>query len=155
MKANYFKIALILSIILILSSCCSTKESKSKSNHPEIMELYGKYEQLNENMAKFILKAKRLATVDREYIPNSDVFRVNVFDQNGNLIWDSSFENNYLQVITNVEPVNVGDEHTYELHWNFSINNSKSKAKPGNYTALLMIPSKPNIYSCKIDFEIE
>jgi flagellar hook assembly protein FlgD len=58
---------------------------------------------------------------------------------------------NYLQVILQVRPEKIGDTYKYSLEWNGQTNKGVP-ATPGNYTANLIIPARPNQYSSTIQF---
>jgi len=115
------------------------------------LELIPSVAMQNDSTALFTVTATRLANVINEYIPTSEEFRVEILSGKGNLIWSSNFGMNYLQVILQVRPEKIGDTYKYSLEWNGQTNKGVP-ATPGNYTANLIIPARPNQYSSTIQF---
>jgi len=147
----YFYLSLF--ILLFFSACSTTDTEKTNSNFPEIMELTGKFDTIEDGFAKFTLTARRIKAVDDEYLPSSENFRVEIFSEKGQMVWNSSKGQNFFMVISDLEPKKEGDSKTYEIIWNFN-NNDNKKVKLGKYFAYLIIPSKPENYKCRIEFEI-
>lgn len=140
--------------LLILISCTSTKQIKSQSNQPEIMEMYGSFEQFSDDSAIFVLTAKRIKPIEGEYLPSSENFIVKVINNKMNEVYNSSKNKNFFMVISEVEPKEVGEEQTYKFEWNLKDNKNK-KIESGLYNAQLIIPAKPLNYNCNIEFEIK
>ena len=137
-------------IFFIFLSCSSVDTKKNQSE--EAMELVPSISLMDDGGAEFSLIATRFADVPNEYLPNSEDFRVEIFSAKGNLIWNSNFGMNYLQVIMNVKPEKVGENYKYSIEWNGQTN-SGSRAAAGNYTANLTIPAKPKHYTSTIQFQ--
>lgn len=142
-----------LSIIFIIVSLIACSSSKNE-NLNENMDLNCSIENLDNGNIKFILKAKRIKLVKNEYLPSSENFVIEIYDNNGNQVWSSSYNKNFFMVITDVQPKNVGDSHTYTMEWNLKINDNKNINK-GNYKVNFIIPAKPKSYICSQNFEIE
>lgn len=98
-----------------------------------------------DSLAVFSLKATRNKLVKSEYIPNSETFRVEIYNNKGELEWSSGNRANFLQVIKKVEPVNVGNSHVYSMKW-FGRNSEQMPLPEGNYTVKMTIPAKPMPY---------
>lgn len=131
-------------------SCSSFKEYSNESENA-FMKLNGKI--TLDSLAKFELKVQRIKSADGEYLPNSEDFRVEIYDNELNLIFSSNFEQNYMMAIGKVEPVEVGETKSYAFEWNYLSNFSKQVSK-GKYLAKLIIPAEPENYFVDIDFEI-
>lgn len=119
----------------------------------ENLELTPSYSTIANGNIEFMLQAKRIKIAD-EYLPNSESFRVEIFNLGGKMLFSSDYQMNYLQVIGEVEPKNIGEIHTYKYTWNRTDNN-KQKIPTGKYRAILCIPAKPNHYTSTINFEIK
>lgn len=115
------------------------------------LELIPSVSMQSDSTAVFSITATRLTNVVNEYIPSSEEFRVEILTAKGNLVWSSNFGMNYLQVILPVKPEKIGDTYKYSLEWNGQTNKGVP-ATPGNYTANLIIPARPNQYSSTIQF---
>lgn len=139
---------------LLLISCSSTNQNMSNSNMPDIMELEASFEQKANDLAIFTLNAKRLQIVKDEYVPSSENFLVEVYNENGSEVFSSSYMKNFFMVIGEVEPKNVNDLKTYEYEWNLKSNKGKN-VDPGKYKAKLIIVAKPKSYFCNLDIEIK
>lgn len=143
-----------ISIIIFLTSCKTVEnEIKFTEKNDGRMFLKANYTNLENGDIKFVLQAERLNVLKEEYMPSSEDFRVIVFNDNSDLIFNSDFEQNYLMVIKNVEPSVIGDTKIFEMSWNKKNNYGKIVPK-GKYKANLMIPALPYSYSIIIDFEI-
>ena len=144
----YFKTSKEIYEIRKLAAEIDKNENKPSE---EPLELVPSVAMENDSTAVFSLTATRLAKVINEYIPTSEEFRVEVLSGKGNLVWSSNFGMNYLQVILQVKPEKIGETHKYTLEWNGQTNKGMP-ATPGNYTANLIIPARPNHYSSTIQF---
>lgn len=142
-----------LSIIFLILSLFACSSSKNQ-NFNEFMNLNCTIENLENGNMKFILNAKRIKLVENEYLPSSENFVVEIYDNNGNQVWSSSYNKNFFMVITDVLPKNVGDSHTYTMEWNLKGNDNKTINK-GNFIVKFIIPSKPKPYICSQNLVIE
>lgn len=150
------KLIIQTTVILVLAalfySCKSSNiNNKYTKKNYEYMSLEGYYESVDENNIIFFLKAERNKINEGEYLPNSENIRLEIFDSEKRLIYNSAHNMNFLQVISEVLPMEEGKHHDYEISWNYLTNDGK-KITPGNYTAKLTIPAVPNNYSIEIDF---
>jgi hypothetical protein len=141
------------SIILQFISLIACSTSKNE-NFNEFMNLNCTIENLENGNIKFILNAKRIKLVENEYLPSSENFVVEIYDNKGNQVWSSSHNKNFFMVITDVQPKNVGDSHIYIMEWNLRSNDNKNINK-GNYKVNFIIPAKPKSYICSQNLEIE
>lgn len=149
---------IILSIFIMLATfflqnCCSNKISyKIKNKENNFMEL--RAELKLKDFAEFELLAKRIKLKSGEYLPNSEDFRVEIYDEYSNLIFNSNYKQNYFMAISKVKPEEIGDSYKYSYKWDYKDNFGK-KIKKGEYIAKLLIPSEPENYSVFINFRIE
>ncbi|MFP4369412.1 MAG: BsuPI-related putative proteinase inhibitor [Candidatus Kapaibacterium sp.] len=95
--------------------------------------------------------AFRVKIVEGEYQPDSESFRIEVMSQKGAIVYSSSYDKNFLQVIGDVEPLSPGEWHSYALPWD-STNNDGKKLSPGVYTIKITIPAFPGSYSETLRF---
>lgn len=139
---------------LLLISCSSTNQSISSSNAPDIMEMKASFEQKDSDLAIFTLEAKRIKIVEDEYVPSSENFVVEVYNENGSEVFSSSYMKNFFMVIGEVEPKNVDSTKVYQYEWNLK-NNKGKKIEPGKYKTKLIIMAKPKSYISNFDIEIK
>lgn len=153
---SLIKISSIAILLLItIVSCKSVKNNQKKIiDDSIIMKLEGKLQIVDENFIKFILTATRKKLIENEYMPNSENFRIEIFDDEMNLIFNSDFEHHFLMVISDVKPVKIGETEEYQHLWNMKGNDGK-RIKKGKYTANLIIPAMPNVYTTSVEFEIK
>ena len=100
------------------------------------------------------LSALRKSLPPKEYLPSSEDFRAEIFNQKSVLVWSSNFNKNFLQAKQPVKPLNIGDYYIYSIIWN-SKNNNGVKANPGDYILKLTIPSQPYPYFVTFNFQNE
>jgi hypothetical protein len=117
------------------------------------MKLKGDSERIDDKFVKFKLSATRLEIVDNEYLPNSESLRVEIYDSNNSIIFNSSLGQNFFMAIMDVEPKEIGETKTFEYLWDYK-DNFKKKVKPGKYSVRLIIPAMPDQYFTTIEFEI-
>ncbi len=96
--------------------------------------------------AVFGVIAKRIKTVENEYIPTSEIFRVDILNQKGHIVWSSGYGQNFLQVVNPVLPVSKGETHKYTIEWNGKTSN-QIPLIAGEYTLKMTIPAKPMPYT--------
>ena len=106
----------------------------------------------SDSVFDFVLASKRNFTDDKEYIPNSEVIRLEIFNSNGERIYFSNKGMNHFQVIKHVLPDEIGRTYEYRVSWNRRTNSGDIIPR-GKYTARLTIPSRPMPYSADLDFE--
>jgi hypothetical protein len=107
---------------------------------------------ITDSSATFYLKAERLKTKMGEYFPTSETLRVQILSKKGVLEWSSDNNMNFLQVITSVLPVNLGEPYTYSVKWN-GRKNDGTPLKKGTYNAIMMLVMNPRIYTKQITFD--
>lgn len=152
--SNIYFLLIFLSVFALCKCSSANTDCKSTKKSDEFMELTGSVKKIENDFIKFSMTAKRLKVKDGEYLPNSENFRVVVFDADNTVIFNSDYEKNFFQAIMDVEPKLTGDEKEYEYIWNVK-NNFSKKVPPGNYTAILSIPSLPDSYFLTVNFGIE
>jgi len=153
MRLFQFIYIMIIIVGMTIISCKSVKDDCSTESENNFMKLKATFKKIDDNSVKFMLKAERLQQKTDEYLPNSENFRVEIYDNNNSLIFNSDFEQNYLMVIGDVEPKEIGQTTEYEYIWD-KRNNYKKAVPKGKYRAKLIIPAAPEIYSITFDFEI-
>ena len=109
-------------------------------------------ENVTVNSADFGAMAKRTKSVDNEYCPTSETFRVEILNHNGIPVWISGYGSAYLQVLTPVLPKETGDAHKYIVHWN-GMQSNNTPLWPGEYTLRMIIPAKPEAYTTTMKFD--
>ena len=153
MRLLQFIYLTLIIVGMTIISCKSVKDDCSIESENNFMKLKVYYKKVDDNYIKFILKAERLQLKENEYLPNSENFRVEIYDNESSLIFNSDFEKNYLMVIGDVQPKEIGQTTDYEYTWDKK-NNYKKAIPKGKYRAKLIIPAAPEIYSISIDFEV-
>ncbi|OGU10376.1 MAG: hypothetical protein A2X61_11330 [Ignavibacteria bacterium GWB2_35_12] len=103
------------------------------------------------NSAVFGVIAKRNKTVENEYIPTSETFRVDILNQKEHVVWSSSYGQNFLQVLNPVLPASKGETHKYTMEWNGKTSN-QIPLTAGEYTLRMTIPAKPTPYTTSMRF---
>jgi len=118
---------------------------------PVALDLYPSVRASNDTTIMFGCLARRVFVPRGEYLPSSEVFRVRVSDEQGQLIWSSDEDMAFLSLVSLVQPQTSGRLHVYEMPWNGVATNGR-RIKPGTYTADLTIPSRPLEYGTRITF---
>ena len=95
--------------------------------------------------------AKRIYMLQGEYLPTSESFRVLITDGKRNLVWRSDAGLAFLSVVTAVEPQATNAVHRYVMPWD-GVDLGGQKVPEGEYTADLIIPSRPKPYATSIKF---
>jgi hypothetical protein len=126
------------------------KPQKS-SDTEDVLTLFPSANKDTDSTITFILYAQRNALKVDVYLPSSEKLRVIIFSEKGEVKWNSSFNRNFLQMVTPVYPESIGEIHKYSLKWDGYDNHAKP-VPAGTYRAQLIIPSKPNSYSESIVF---
>lgn len=141
---------LILSIAGLLTACSTSKETNAG---PERALVVTAEHSSTEDGFTFSLIAERKRKSEKEYFPSSETIRLTITDADGQMRYMSSIGMNYLAVITDVLPEEVGDKHEYVIEWDGKSNTGTSLAS-GKYTAILTLPTHPQAYTRTIEFEI-
>jgi len=103
----------------------------------------------------FGMFALRTAQVEKEYLPDSEHFRVEIFNHKFNTLWSSNFNINYTTQINKVHPTDIDSIHFYYTLWNGKGNNLSLLPEYRDYKLKLSIPAKPYPYSYVSDFRLE
>ncbi len=152
-----FLILLLIIGGVLLDSCCNcgkNNQSKYLENITQPKEQAIKLEpfvQETDSVLIFGMNAERKHDVDDEYLPTSENFRVEIMAPNGKTFWNSSHDKAFLQVISEVEPVQKGDTERYTMPWNGKTNAGKTLPE-GEYKLRMTIPAKPNPYFVESKF---
>lgn len=96
------------------------------------------------------VNAYRNRVVEGEYLPSSEDVRV-VIRSGFKTIWQSNQGMAFLTVIGPVRPESVGEVSTYTLDWD-GTDADGLPISPGEYTADIIIPSRPAPYQTQITF---
>lgn len=149
----YYISLTIFSIIIL--ACSSAKDSgkpgKIESIGSDALEISPTILFHSKDSIEFKVEVKRLEEVEGEYLPDSEELRIEIWNENGMLAWKSSEGMNYMQVITNVKPEQVGGIHWYNFMWN-GITNRGKRLLPAEYDIYFIIPAKPKPYITKMKF---
>ena len=127
---------------------------KQLGDNLEAMTLKPLIEHQSDTSAVFSILAKRNRMVDREYFPSSEMLRVAIYSVKGELLWNSDQKMDFLQVIKEVLPNQLGSEYKYSLLWNGK-NNRNSALAPGKYVVKLTLPAIPKPYETKINLYLK
>lgn len=96
------------------------------------------------------VNATRNRIIEGEYLPSSEDVRV-IIRSGFKTIWKSNDGMAFLTVITPVRPESVGEISTYSLDWDGN-DTQGQPLRPGEYTADIIIPSRPAPYQTQITF---
>ena len=102
----------------------------------------------DETKIEFGILAYRYNLTD-EYIPNSEIFRLDVRNMKGKLIFNSQEGGNFMQVIYPVYPENIGEFFVYSYSWNLK-DNDGADILDGDYSINMMIPALPKPYRTEL-----
>jgi len=97
---------------------------------------------LSDSLFIFYLDLIRLQRSGNEYFPTSERLKIILRNNSGKIIWSSDYDLNFLQVIGNVEPSEVGSIHRYIVPWNRTSNDGKF-VESGEFDVLFILPTKP------------
>ncbi|MFP4528464.1 MAG: hypothetical protein ACLFQX_07940 [Candidatus Kapaibacterium sp.] len=95
--------------------------------------------------------ALRIAPNEREYLPSSEDFRADIISLKGKRVWSSQHGKNFLTVIGEVEPKQVGGTHEYAAIWDTETNQGVDVAT-GEYVCRMVVPAQPKQYIREIKF---
>lgn len=96
------------------------------------------------------VNATRNRVIEGEYLPSSEDLRV-IIRSGFKTIWQSNEGMAFLTVITPVRPESLGEVSTYSLDWDGTDTQGQALL-PGEYTADIIIPSRPAPYQTQITF---
>ncbi len=124
------------------------KETKEKFEAiPQILTL-------NDSLFAFVLDLIRFKPIEEEYFPSSERLRIELSNNLGKTIWNSSYDLNFLQIIAQVEPIEVGKAHRYFVPWNRRDNNGKF-VEEGEINVAYILPTKPSNILKNIKLELK
>jgi hypothetical protein len=147
---------LIFSFNLMIGEKCYHYDTKPKLSdetvsNEDVLTLYPSINKDSDSTATFVLYAQRNKLKTDEYLPSSEKLRIIIFSEKGEVKWNSSFNKNFLQVVTPVYPENVGGIYKYSLKWD-GYDTYGRQLPPGNYRVQMIIPAQPKMYSESIEF---
>ncbi|MCX7880434.1 MAG: hypothetical protein N2517_07210 [Ignavibacteria bacterium] len=102
----------------------------------------------------FALDLVRLEEKEDEYFPTSERLRIRIESKAGKEIWASDFNTNFLQVIGEVEPIEIGKIRRYILQW-IGKDFSGNKVPSGEYNVYFILPIKKHEIVEKLELKIE
>ena len=100
---------------------------------------------VNDTLIEVGVIARRVFVPAGEYLPSSENVRIIISDENGTVVYRSDFGQSFLQLVTTVEPQNVGQMQRYVVPWN-GTNLQKERVADGMYKAEVIIPARPDPY---------
>lgn len=109
------------------------------------LELFPIYEKIDGDNYFFGLAVKRLQIPEKEFLPNSENFRIDISSLKGITLFSTNYNANYAQVIGKVLPAETGKCFLYSYIWNGK-NNSSIRMPLGDYQIRYTIPAKPTPY---------
>jgi hypothetical protein len=101
------------------------------------------------------LTVTRAATVANEFLPNSLTHDYKIYDSQGTLLWQMSYQKMYMQVITDVAPKNIGEQTFYTDIWTGEGNVVPGIVPSGEYKLVAIIPCKPEAIEDSVMFKIK
>jgi hypothetical protein len=101
------------------------------------------------------LTVTRAATVANEFLPNSLTHDYKIYDSQGTLLWQMSYQKMYMQVITDVAPKNIGEQTFYTDIWTGEGNVVPGVVPSGEYKLVAIIPCKPEAIEDSVMFKIK
>ena len=118
---------------------------------PVALDLYPSVDATSDSTLMFRCLARRVFVPHGEYLPSSEVFRIRILDEHGEIVWASDYDMAFLAIVSLVQPQTSGRLHIYEMPWNGRMLNGR-RMKPGRYTAEYIIPSRPLEYRTTREF---
>lgn len=125
----------------------STLELQPNYSKLEFLKLYPKLTVITDDILRFDLFAIRVVPHSGEYLPSSEILKIELYNYNSGRKLVSSEGKNFLQVITDVEPKIVGDYKVFSTE----INLSKQVFLERNLIKYI-IPAIPNNYVIELNF---
>lgn len=113
----------------------------------EFLKLFPKVTEISEDILNFELFAIRVVPHSGEYIPSSEVLRVELYNFNTGKRIISSEGRNFLQVITDVEPRIVGNFTIFSTELNITKKNILERN-----LIKYIIPAVPNKYEIELNY---
>jgi hypothetical protein len=131
------------SIFTVYPAVISSPDTSALSLVPFIQRADSSYVTLG-------VTARRNRLVDGEYLPSSEDLRVTV-RRGLDVVWQSQTGLAFLTVVMPVRPEQIGEQSVYSVDWNG--NDADGMPLPaGEYTAELVIPSRPAPYHTQLTF---
>ncbi len=118
---------------------------------PVGLDLYPSIMATTDTSVSFQCLARRVFVPRGEYLPSSEMLRVRVLAENGDVVWRSDEDIAFLALVSLVQPQTAGRLHVYEMPWNGRTSAGK-QMRAGTYRAEFIIPARPNEYVAFLDF---
>lgn len=116
----------------------------------EPMELTPFTSAVNDTTMEVGVIARRVFVPAGEYLPSSENVRLIISNEQGAVVYRSDAGQSFLQLVTTVEPQNVGQMQRYVVPWN-GRDLQKERVPDGMYKAEVIIPARPDPYKATID----
>jgi hypothetical protein len=118
---------------------------------PVGLDLYPSIMATTDTSVSFQCLARRVFVPRGEYLPSSEMLRVRVLAENGDVVWRSDEDMAFLTLVSLVQPQTAGRLHVYEMPWN-GRTSAGERVRAGTYRAQFIIPARPNEYGAFLDF---
>lgn len=138
-------------VSVVTASDHITFSQEVEIREPVGLDLYPSVTVTSDTSVSFQCLARRIFVPRGEYLPSSEIFRVRVLAENGDVIWRSDEDMAFLTLVSLVQPQTAGRLHIYEMPWNGRTSTGK-RVRAGSYRAEFIIPSRPNEYGAFLDF---
>lgn len=102
---------------------------------------------------EFLVRVERVTPApDGEYLPGGEQISVELRNDVGETIWNSSTGRGFTQAIGTVEPTEVGRTVEHRVLWDGRSGLSRSRAHPSVYAIIVTIPAEPRPYILREEF---
>lgn len=109
----------------------------------EMFQVFPQILNIADTIIVFVLDLLRVKPPKDEYFPTSERLRIEITNKMGKVVWNSDYDLNFLQVIGQVEPVEVGKVQRYIVPWN-RVDNSGNFVDEGDLSVSFVLPIKPS-----------
>ncbi|HZV12938.1 MAG TPA: BsuPI-related putative proteinase inhibitor [Candidatus Kapabacteria bacterium] len=122
---------------------------------PKPLSLRTNIDQQDNHRFLINLTVTREAAVANEFLPNSLTHDYKIYDSQGTLLWQMSYQKMYMQMIMDVAPKNIGEQAYYTDEWNGEGNVVPGVVPAGEYKLVAIIPCKPQAIVDSVMFKIK
>lgn len=139
-----------LQIALELGSIFTVFPARISAEDTSALSLVPFIQRTDDSSYTLGVTAHRNRLIDGEYLPSSEDLRVTV-RRGLDVVWQSQTGLAFLTVVLPVRPEQIGEESAYTVEWN-GTDVDGTPLPPGEYTAELVIPSRPAPYHTQLTF---